>query len=267
MTAATRRSEALFTKWERPLLGVLSVVGFVFLWEATARTGLIDARVIGSPLGIANAAIAEIPTPRFLTDLQTSVFEFGVGYGLAVVAGVVLGLVLGWYRRTSYLFEPMLNFMYALPTLALMPLIVLAFGLTVWSTVLIVFLSAFLAIIYNTFAGVRTVDARWVAVARTFGASEGRKFRSVILPATIPFILAGLRLGIERGLYGVVVGELFTGGAGLGFSIRLASNNLQVDRVLFMVMVFITLGVMAIESIRRVEARFSGWRSGTVISG
>jgi NitT/TauT family transport system permease protein len=138
---------------------------------------------------------------------------------------------------------------------------VLWLGLTVWSKVAVVFLGAFITILLNTFHGVRTVDPRLLSVARTFGASQGRIFTSVVLPGSVPFVLAGLRLGVGRALIGVVVGELYAASAGLGFMITVAGNNLQIDRVLFGAFLFIALGVLCVEGIRRIEGRFSKWRN------
>jgi NitT/TauT family transport system permease protein len=104
------------------------------------------------------------------------------------------------------------------------------------------------------------VDPRLLAVASTFGASDRRIFTSVVLPGSVPFILAGLRLGIGRALIGVVVAELYAASAGLGFMITVASNNLQVNRVLFATFVLIALGFVSVEATRRLERRYANWR-------
>ena len=202
---------------ERIVIGLVSVLGVFVAWELAVVTGLLRSRFLVPPSEVIAAGIVEVQNPRFWRDVQVSFFEFAVGYGAAVVLGVSLGIVLGWFRRLSYLFEPMVNFFYAVPRIALLPLIVLWFGLTIWSKVAVVFLGAWITILLNTFHGVRTVDPRLLSVARTFGASRRRIFISVVLPGSVPFILAGLRLGVGRALIGVVVGELYAASAGLGF--------------------------------------------------
>jgi NitT/TauT family transport system permease protein len=99
-----------------------------------------------------------------------------------------------------------------------------------------------------------------LAVARSFGASDRRILTSVVLPGSVPFVLAGLRLGAGRALTGVIVGELYAATAGVGFMITVASNNLQIDRVLFGTFLFILVGVVTIEAIRRIERRYALWR-------
>lgn len=245
---------------ERAVLGVVSVVGGFVLWEFLIRVGLIQSQFLAAPSEVIVAGIREVQEPRFWRDLRVSLFEFSTGFLGAVILGISLGIVLGWYRRLSYLFEPLMNFLYAVPRVALLPIMILWLGLTVWSKVAVVFLGAWITILLNTFAGVRTVEPRLLAVAHTFGASQRRVFTSVVLPGSVPYILAGLRLGVGRALIGVIIGELYAANAGLGFMIVIASNNLQIDRVLFGTFLFISLGLITTEALRRVERRFAGWR-------
>jgi ABC-type nitrate/sulfonate/bicarbonate transport system permease component len=230
------------------------------LWELASLAGLISRQFLSSPSAIVRAGIHEVQQIRFWLDVRTSVFEFITGYGFAVLLGVPLGLMLGWYRRVSYYFEPLLNFIYATPRVALLPLIVLWFGIGIYSKLVVVFLGAFVTILLNTFFGVRTVSDQHITVARTFGASQRHTFISVVFPSSLPFILAGMRLGIGRALIGVVVGELYAASEGLGFMIRIASNNFQIDRMLFAVFLLILLGLTTVEIIRRLERRLAPWR-------
>jgi NitT/TauT family transport system permease protein len=245
---------------ERAILGLLSFGGFFVIWEIAARTGLISDFFFGSPTGVIGAAIKEVQLERFWRDVGVSFFEFASGYLLAIILGVSIGIAFGWYRRLGFIFEPVMNFFYATPRVALLPLIVLALGLTIWSKVAIVFLGAFVTILLNTYHGVRRVDPNLLAVAKTFGASDRRVFISVVLPGSVPFILAGLRLGIGRALIGVVVAELYAASVGLGFMITVASNNLQVNRVLFATFVLIAWGFLSVAATRRLERRFANWR-------
>jgi ABC-type nitrate/sulfonate/bicarbonate transport system permease component len=111
-----------------------------------------------------------------------------------------------------------------------------------------------------TVQGVRTVDRRFLDVAHSFGASQRRLFTSVVLPATIPFVVTGLRLGIGRGLIGVVVGELYAKTDGLGVIISKASSNLQPDRMFFAILIFTFTGIVGVSALRRVERYFQRWR-------
>ena len=137
-----------------------------------------------------------------------------IGVGLAIAAGVVLGVVIGWYRRLAMVFEPFLNALYATPRVALVPLILIWFGIGMWSKVFIVFINAFFPVLINTIGGIRAIDADLLRAARAFCASDWQIFTTVAIPGAVPFILTGVRQAVALGLIGVVVGEMFGGSAG-----------------------------------------------------
>jgi NitT/TauT family transport system permease protein len=244
----------------RVVYGVIGFVGFLLFWELGSEAGIVNQRFFSQPTAIAAAGIREVQIPRFWDDVRLSFTEFSVGYGLAILLGIPLGLLTGWYRRLQYVLDPWLNFLNSLPRFALLPVIVIAFGLGIWSKIFVAFLGAFFAIMIPTIQGVRTVDRRFVDVASSFRASRPRLFATVVAPATVPFIVTGLRLGIARALIGVVTGELFAATGGLGFMIKRASDSLQVDRLLFGVLLFTITGLVGVEAVRRLETRFQRWR-------
>jgi NitT/TauT family transport system permease protein len=245
---------------ERTILGVASFVGFFLFWEVGAAVGWVDLFFFSSPSRILLAGFHEVQLARFWNDVRVSAQELFIGYALAVVLGVPLGIITGWYRRLNFFLDPWLNFMNALPRVALIPLIVLWVGIGIWSKVLVVFLGAFVTILINTLYGVRTVDKRFLDVADSFNASQGRIFTTVVMPGSVPFILAGLRLGVGRALIGVIVGELYSANAGLGYMIAIASQTLQTDRLLFGVVLLTLMGVVLVEVLRVIENRFQKWR-------
>lgn len=245
---------------ERAIWGAGSFLGFFLFWEIGAAVGLIETFFFASPSRILATAVTEFQTPRLWNDIRVSGTEFVVGYVMAVVLAIPLGILAGWYRRFNYFIDPWLNFMNALPRVALLPLVVLWLGIGIWSKVAVVFLGAFFTIIINTLYGVRTVDKRHLDVAHSFGASQNRIFRTVVLPGSVPFMLAGLRLGVGRALIGVLVGELYSANAGIGYMIALASQTMQIDRLLFGVLLITFMGVIAVEILRVVEHRFEQWR-------
>ncbi|HEX5466502.1 MAG TPA: ABC transporter permease [Candidatus Limnocylindrales bacterium] len=259
-----RQHHSPLVRWyrrnERLILGLVGIAGFLGFWEFGARAGLVDTFFFSQPTAIAAAAVNEVQLPRFWGDVQASVFEFLVGFLLAIVTAVPLGIIFGWYRRLSYMANPWLNLFNSLPRIALLPLLVLWVGLGVESKIAVVFLGAFFSIIIPTVQGVRTVDRRFLDVAQSFGASQGRLFRSVVAPATVPFIATGLRLGLGRALIGVVVGELYAQTTGLGVIIIKASNNIQPDRMFFAIFIFTFAGVVGVQALRRVEHYFDRWR-------
>jgi ABC-type nitrate/sulfonate/bicarbonate transport system permease component len=261
---AQRRNRPRWQRWlrrhERAVLGVTGLAGFLLFWEVGANIGLVDEFFFSRPSAIFAAAVNEVQLPRFWHDVQVSSWEFASGYVGAVVLAVPLGIAFGWYRRLSYMADPWLNLMNSLPRIALLPLIVLWVGIGIESKITVVFLGAFFSVIIPTVQGVRTVDRRFLDVAQSFGASQRRLFTSVVVPATVPYIVTGLRLGIGRALIGVVVGELYAQTDGIGIMITRASQNLQPDRMLFGILIFTVTGVVSVEGLRRVERYFQRWR-------
>jgi NitT/TauT family transport system permease protein len=245
---------------ERAILGLGSFLGLFLFWEVGANVGFVDLFFFSSPSRILAAGVQEVQNPRLWNDFQVSGTELVVGYVLAVVTAIPLGLFAGWYRKFNYFIDPWLNFLNSLPRVALLPLIVLWVGVGIWSKILVVFLGAFFSIMINTLVGVRTADAHLLEVARSFRASQTRIFTTVVLPGSVPFILAGLRLGVGRALIGVIVGELYSSNAGIGYMITIASHTLQTDRMLFGVLLLTFMGVLLVEVLRQVERRFQAWR-------
>lgn len=249
---------------ERLLYGLTGVIVFLSLWEFGSRADIIDRAFFGRPTGIIEAGIREVQTPRFWGDLWASFSEFGIGYLLACAFGIPIGLAAGRFRRLQYALDPWLNFFNSLPRIALLPVLVIMFGVFgPGSKIAAVFLGAFFSIVIPTMQGVRTTDRRFIDVARSFGAGEWLLFRSVVIPATVPFIITGLRLGIARALIGVVTAELYTQTEGIGVLIRRATELRQGDRALFGVLLFTISGIVGVEAIRRVEARYQKWRPAT----
>ena len=249
---------------ERLLYGLAGVVVFLLAWELGSRSGTINEYFFGRPTGIVEAGIREVQTPRFWGDLAASFFEFASGFVLAILLGVPIGLAAGRFRRLQYALDPWLNFFNSLPRIALLPVLVIMFGVFgPGSKIAVVFLGAFFSIVIPTMQGVRTTDKRFVDVARSFRASERLMFRSVVIPATVPFIITGLRLGVARALIGVVTAELYTQTEGIGVLIRRATENSDANRALFGVLLFTISGIVGVESVRRVEARYQKWRPAT----
>ncbi len=249
---------------ERLLYGAAGVIVFLALWEFGSRSEFIDRSFFGRPTGIIEAGIAEVQTERFWGDLFASFSEFAIGYLLAIALGIPIGLAAGRFRRLLFALDPWLNFFNSLPRIALLPVLVIMFGVFgPGSKIAVVFLGAFFSIVIPTVQGVRTTDRRYLDVARSFNASEWLLFRSVVIPSTVPFIITGLRLGIARALIGVVTAELYTQTEGIGVLIRRATELRQGDRALFGVLLFTVSGIIGVEAIRRLEARFQKWRPQT----
>jgi NitT/TauT family transport system permease protein len=246
---------------ERLKYGLLGFVIVLPLWEAVVRLGLIRRVTLSSPSLILEAAWEDLFVTGILwPHIGQSSQQFFLGLGLALITGVPLGLALGLFRRLNYFLDPWLSAIYATPTIALVPLIVLILGLGIESKIFIVWLEAIFVIVVTTMVGVHAAEARYLDLARSFRASRWLTFRSVILPSSFPYILTALRLGVTRSLVGVVVAEFFAANKGLGFFINFSGTTLRTDRVMLGVILLGLLGVVLGEAIRRIERRYEKWR-------
>jgi NitT/TauT family transport system permease protein len=259
-----RRSRPPVLRWyrrnERTVLGIAGVVSFFAAWQLGSTAGWIDKFFFSSPEDVLAAGIREVQVPRFWDDVRVSAVEVALGSILSLATAVPLGIVIGWYRRLSFMFDPWLNFFNALPRIALIPLLVLWIGLGLEMKTIAAFLGGFFSIIVPTVEGVRTVDRQLLDVVRSFRASTRRLFVSLVLPATLPFVVTGIRLAIGRLLIGVIIAELYAQTQGLGVMIDKAADNLDSDRMLFGVLIFTLTGIVLTEAVGYLERYLQRWR-------
>jgi ABC-type nitrate/sulfonate/bicarbonate transport system permease component len=256
----TERRERVPASTEPLLFGILGFVIVLAIWEAAVAAGLVRASLLSSPSRIAAAAIADFGSGVIWPQIGTSFLEWAVGFALALVTAIPLGLLLGAFRRLEYLVDPWLSALYATPTVALVPLIILLFGVGLSSKFAVVFLEAFVVLTVSTVGGTRATDRRHLDIARSFGATRWLTFRSVVVPSTVPFIITGVRVGAGRAIVGVVVAEFIAANIGLGFYISLNGTMLNASRVMLGVLIIGVFGVAVGQLIRRLERRFEAWR-------
>ena len=246
---------------EKKILGTLSVGIFLIIWELTGNVfQWINPMFMSSPSLIFKAAAEMFRSGEIYHDLYVSGIEFLGGYFLAAAVAIPFGILVGWYKRMSYVFDPFINAMNATPRVALLPLVIIWLGIGILSKVGIIFLGAVFSILINTRDGVKTTPLNLLNAARSFGASEWMVFKTVVVPSTVPFILTGLRLAVGRALVGVLVGELYAATAGIGFMITVAGATFQTDKVFVGVGIFALSGMIGMELLTKIERRFDRWR-------
>ncbi|MBI4247615.1 MAG: ABC transporter permease [Candidatus Rokubacteria bacterium] len=253
MTGAPRR-------YDQALVGGGAVLLCLTAWEAAVRSGLVNAMFVSAPTLIARAGWRLFASGEMWHHLAVSGTEFLTGYLGAIVVAIPLGLAIGWYRRLYYCLGPFIDALNAVPRVALLPLLVIWFGIGIWSKIVVVFLGAVIPLLINTFSGVKVTEARFLRVARSFGASELRVFWTIVLPGTLPFIFTGLKYAAGRALLGVVVGELYAATAGVGYLITVAGSSVQTDIVFAGILTFTATGVVTVAVLGRLERRFDAWR-------
>jgi len=258
--AVGKNSLSFWQRNENVLLGTISMVLFLAFWEIAVALRWVNPLFTSSPSRIVLAGYEMFADGSIFEHLEASAHEFVVGYGLAIVLGVPLGILMGWYSRLNAVLEPFVSALYATPRIALLPLILIWLGIGIASKIAIVFLGAIFPILVNTITGVRTVEADFIKVARSFGANDRQMFLTVVLPSSVPLLLAGLRLGLGHALVGIVVGEMYGATKGLGFLIATAGARFQTDKVMVGIILIASAGVALTELLRLIERRFERWR-------
>jgi len=259
--ADSSRIYKFYLNQEKKILGGLAVGIFLIIWELAGNVyQWINPMFMSAPSLIFKAAVQLFASGEIYQDLYVSGIELLGGYFLAVAVAIPFGIMVGWYKRMSYVFDPFINAMNATPRVALLPLVIIWLGIGILSKVGIIFLGAVFSILINTRDGVKTTPVNLLNAARSFGASEWMVFKTVVIPSTIPFILTGLRLAVGRALVGVLVGELYAATAGIGFMITVAGATFQTDKVFVGVLIFALGGMIGMELLTKLERRFDKWR-------
>jgi ABC-type nitrate/sulfonate/bicarbonate transport system permease component len=181
------------------------------------------------------------------------------GLGIAIIVGIPLAVAMARVRWLDWALDLPINALYATPMVALVPLLVLWFGIYLKAKIIVVFLFAVFPILINTYQGVRECDKNMIEVARSFRSSEWRMWQDVLLPFALPYIAAGIRLAIGRGLVGMVIAEFYTTISGLGFMITRYANVFEMDKTFVPVVVLMVMGVSLTTGLKWVERRLAPW--------
>lgn len=245
---------------QRPVRAALSLVGGIALWEAIARLVVHNNAFLAPPSLVAVRAWQMLLDGSLLFNGWVSLQELLIGFVLGVVAGVGVGAAMVQWRAVNDSLELWIAALYAAPMVALAPILIIWFGVGTASKVAVVFIMVIFPIIINTQAGLESVDRRLLLVARSFCSSRWKTFLTVSLPSAAPFIVAGMRQGVGKGLIGVVVGELFGAKAGLGNIITTASSVFDMPTLFVAVVTLAIAGVSLTAALRMFEVRLSAWR-------
>jgi len=240
-------------------LRLLSVVTLALLWEIAGRTG--NSRLLPPLSTVVVAWFELLVSGQLFRALSISLQAMALGYVLSVLFGVPLGLLMGRYRRLESFLDIYMTALLTVPMISFIPFLVIAFGLGLHSRVWIVFLFAFVIIAINTTAGVRNVDATLTEMARSFGARESDLFLKVIVPAALPMIMAGLRLGMGRAVLGMVTSELILAVVGFGAMLMTFSASYNSPALFATILTIVLLAVALLALIQYLDRRLMPWRN------
>ncbi len=240
--------------------GSLTFLWVMLLWQVVAWYVIRDERILAPFSKVVGALIKLFLSREIWHHLSLSAYEFALGFLLASLAGVVVGFLMGSVRIIREYLDPWITALYSAPLVALAPLYIMFFGVGPASKVALVFTVVFFPVAVNTFAGVYSVNPGLIEVARSFNASRLQILFKVLLPFSLSYMVTGLRLGVGRGLTGVVVGEFFFANAGLGFLVALAGQTFNTPLLFAGVLIFSFAGVAITAGLKRVEEKLAPWR-------
>ena len=235
-----------------------SVAVFFVIWEYYGRR--MDPIFMAPPSAIFEAAVQLIQSGALKKAMVQTLWPFSVGMALTVIVGILLGILIAQWRTMEYILDPFINALYAIPRIALVPLIILWAGLEFVGKVTILVSVAIFPITVNTYAGIRDVRGSMLEIGRAYGATEWQIFSKIIMPAAIPFIMAGVRLAVGLAIIGIIVAEFFTAISGLGGMIVEYANVFATAKLFVPIIVIALVGVVLTEFVMWLERRMSRWR-------
>jgi NitT/TauT family transport system permease protein len=258
--AAPRQS--FFEQHRKVLLGLLAVALFLGAWQAAFLFVPFNPLFVSKPDLIWRAFVFLLESGDLGRDLAISAVPFLYGFTAAVVVGVPLGVVMGWRAPVRYALDPIMTIFYASPLVALAPLVIVFFGVGVSGKAIIIFLLAVFPFIFNAQAGVRAIDPLLINVLRSMGGTEWAIYRKVLIPGVLPYIVAGARIAVGRGLIGILVGEFFAASEGIGYAIARFGDLFALDKMFACIGVIMVIAVILTEGIRWAERAAFPWRAG-----
>lgn len=241
-------------------IGPLAVIVFLTAWEIAPRLGLINEFFTSRPSLLLRAAILDYSSLEFWADALVSFQEFAIGFGFALLLGIPIGLVMGSSRFLRDFFTTPLMALYVTPSMVLLPLLIIWVGIGMASRASVAFLAAIFPIIINIIAGIGQIENRLLQMAKVFGASRLNILIQIFIPATLPFLLTGIRLAIGRAVLTVVAAEMFVSQAGMGFKITTYGDSMRIDMLLVYAFTVSVFGYLMTRLVGLLEVQVSTWK-------
>jgi ABC-type nitrate/sulfonate/bicarbonate transport system permease component len=241
-------------------LAILSPVAALVVWQLASNAGLINQRYVPSPVAIAMAGWDLALSGELALHIGASLRRLVIGFVLGAVPGVFIGMVMGLNRWVRAALDPLVAALYPIPKIALLPLLMLVFGLGDGSKVVVVATSVLFLTIINTTVGVVQLDRIYFDVARNYGTPWPKLFLRVILPGALPTILAGLRISLGVSLVVLVGAEFVASQSGIGYLIWSSWQTLMVEKMFVGIIVITILGVLSTLFLHECERLLVPWR-------
>jgi NitT/TauT family transport system permease protein len=259
----TTRDAARRIRRRDRLIGIASPIALLVAWEAAARFGLIDTRFFPGPSSIVTALVAMLKSGELLANTVVSLKRLFWGFLLGGIPGLAIGVLMGIYRPLRASLEPLIAATYPIPKSAILPLILLIFGLGEMSKVVMVAIGAFYPIAINATAGVLEINQIYLDVGKSFKAGRWDMFRTIALPGALPFIMTGIKLGAGLALILIAIAEMVGAKSGLGFLVWNAWATFSVERMYVGLFAIAIIGFGLTFLLNELERWIIPWKSRT----
>ncbi|MDQ0325552.1 NitT/TauT family transport system permease protein [Rhodopseudomonas julia] len=240
------------------MIRIITAVILIGAWEIFGRYG--NPLLVAVPSDVLAATYALAADGELFTATAQSMSSFAVGFTIAAVLGVMIGVAMGLNRTTEIVLDPYINALYSMPLIALVPLLMLWVGVGFLSKVVIVALFSIFPVIINTLSGVRNVEKSYLDIGKAFGAGRWMTFRRIIMPSAVPYIASGMRLAVSRGIIAMVIAEFLTSIAGLGGLIINYTNQFETAKAFVPVFLLAIIGNILTFAVKWLEERLGSWR-------
>ncbi len=243
------------------MINVLSPIAMLVLWEIASRTGILDARFFPAPSQIFDTLVTLVKNGTLWSNTWASLQRLFWGALLGGIPALMLGIAMGLYRPLRAIVDPLVSATYPVPKSAIMPLILLIFGLGEASKIVMVAIGVFYPVLINAVAGVREINKVYLDVGHNFGASRWQVFRTIALPGALPLIMSGVKLGIGMGLILIAIAEMIGAKSGLGYMIWNAWEVLSVETMYVGLLTIALLGFVFTIALNEIEHVLIPWRA------
>ena len=258
--APNLNSRRLSSRMAHRLIGIASVVGLLILWQVLADAHVLNPLTASDPSSVWTQAKLMVNDGTLGSAVWASAGLFGLGMAISIGIGIVFGIILGWWRILGSIFDPVVAILNSTPLIALLPLVLVWFGIGFTSQVVMVVLVSVFPLLVNVMAGTRQVDPGLLRLAKSFRGSQLAVLRTLVLPSLVPYIVTGLRLAAAGGFIGMTVAEYFEGNNGIGGLILREGTTLNTAGTFVGVVVLAGASLTLLAFIRFLERRVSGWR-------
>jgi len=254
-----KHAESLWNRIPPGMMIAISLAAGIAVWWVLSTLPSVGTILI-DPVKIAKAFVVEWESGRLFANTYASMLRVIGGFCLGLIAAIPVAFLMGWYRPIRELIEPWIQFFRTIPPIALIPLVIVAQGVGESAKITIIFVATFLVMVISIYQGVRNVDPTLIKAARVLGATDRHIFLEVVVPASFPYILVGVRLGLASAWTTLVAAELTGANKGLGNMIMEAGLFFRMDQIILGIILIGVIGFVMDKFVLFLERRLTGWQ-------